>query len=307
MLIDHITQYVADPTRGSFDELALAATLQTRPQGAGVVASWREAQPIPADPTAPPGEESASVPRPASELFRQVVDATVRRRCLPSSGAPLPVLTLVPPQPGSSLSCWAEQVIARYGSPASAAVCGPRGVETARARSWAGGRQREGRPVLVLAAAAALGQWLELLARQDLRFRLPAGSVLVEVEEKGGAGADRTEWLGRLHERLGLPTAAVVRAYQPPGLTSWCCTRALAGGDPDLFVAPPWVRVRALEPRTLAETAPGTAGRLAVFDLANAADAGSHRPVHLLTDDLGVSTKDGEGGFRLVDREAGPE
>jgi hypothetical protein len=298
MLIDHISQYVIDPDRGSFDDLALAAALRT-PAGrlAAAATSWREVAPTPADPVA---EEAAA---PAAELFRQVVEATVRRFCLPAAGAPLPVLTLVPPQPASSLSCWAEQVIARYGSPASAAVSGPRGVETARARSWAGGRQREGRPVLVLAAAAALGQWLELLARQDLRFRLPAGSVLVAVAAAGEADAAR----GALHERLGLSSAAVVRAYQPAGLTSWCCTRALTGGDPDLFAAPPWVRVRALDPRTLAETAPGTPGRLAVLDLAN---AGSQRPVHLLTDDLGVVH--GEGGergedrFRLLGREAGP-
>jgi len=292
MVIDGLSAYIQDPSSGSFDSLALAAL-----QGAGAssdpVRSWRDVPPLPAAAfhLAEPAAARASHPDP--DLHRRIIDASFPRFCLPPSGAPLPILSLIPAEPASRLSFWADHLLARYGSPASAAACGPRGVETARARSWAGGRQREGRPVLVLATAATLRRWLELLERQDLRFRLPAGSAAVEVA--GCADPDapaRSTLLAHLHERLGLPAGAVVRAYGKPEQTSLCFTRALAGGDPDLFVAPPWVRVRALDPATLAEAPPGTPGRLAVFDLANAG-----LPLHLLTEDVGQV----EGaGFRLI-------
>ncbi|HEY7216371.1 MAG TPA: hypothetical protein VIC28_17250, partial [Thermoanaerobaculia bacterium] len=71
------------------------------------------------------------------------------------------------------------------------------------------------------------------------------------------------------------------------------------GGDPDLFVAPHWVRVRLLDPETLEEAPAGTPGLIAVFDLANLGSA-----VHLLTEDLGIVEGD---GFRLLGRAAGAE
>jgi hypothetical protein len=82
-------------------------------------------------------------------------------------------------------------------------------------------------------------------------------------------------------------------------LTSQCYTRSLYGEDPDLFVAPAWVRVRILDPETLEEVPAGTPGLISVFDLANVGSA-----VHLLTEDLGVA--DG-AGFRLRGRAAGAE
>jgi hypothetical protein len=98
---------------------------------------------------------------------------------------------------------------------------------------------------------------------------------------------------------FGLDARAVVSEYGMTELTSQCYTRALLGGDPDLFVAPHWVRVRLLDPETLEEVAAGAPGLIAVFDLANLGSA-----VHLLTEDLGVA--EGEG-FRLLGRAAGAE
>ena len=174
--------------------------------------------------------------------------------------------------------------------------------------------------------ALALAQWLDALERQDLRFRLPAGSAVFETGGyKGRAGeVSPARQAERLWERLGLPAGAVVREYGMTELTSQCYTRSLAGGDPDLFVAPHWVRVRVLDPVTLEEAAPGAAGLIAVFDLANLGSA-----AHLLTEDLGVAeaaggaegaedSEDGRGdggakrgaaagGFRLLGRAAGAE
>ena len=240
------------------------------------------------------------------DLYRQVIDASFSRFCLPhlSSDARLPILSLIPTReqlPDSSLSFMVDHVIARHGSPESATTFGNRGVEVAKARSWTGARQREGRPVLVLATAFALVQWLDGLDRLDLRFRLPPGTVLFETGGfKGKTGEiSREELLRRTGERLGVPAGQVVREYGMTELTSQCYTRALYGEDPDLFVTPPWMRVRVLDPETLEEAPAGTPGLLAIFDLANLSSA-----VHLLTEDLGV--RDGMG-FRLLGRAAGAE
>jgi hypothetical protein len=96
-----------------------------------------------------------------------------------------------------------------------------------------------------------------------------------------------------------VPPEFVVREYGMTELTSQCYTQTLLGGDPDVFVAPHWMRVRLLDPETLEEARAGDPGLICVFDLANLGSA-----VHLLTEDLGVAE---EEGFRLLGRAAGAE
>jgi hypothetical protein len=250
------------------------------------------------------GEGRSVHHQPYPDLYRQAIDASFPRFCLPpGSGPRLPILSLIPGRelvPDSSLSFMAAHVLERWGDAESATAFG-RGVEVARARSWAAARQRERRPALVLATALALVQWLDFLERQDLRFRLPAGTVLFETGGFKGRTAEipREALLERVTERLAVPAQQVVREYGMTELSSQCYTRSLAGGDPDLFVAPPWVRVRVLDPETLDEAPAGTPGLLAVFDLANVGSA-----VHLLTEDLGMA--EGEG-FRLLGRAEGAQ
>ncbi len=281
------------------------------------------------------GEASRSVHyHPFPDLYRQAIDASFPRFCLGSrvaagageasaggafGGAPsrgrerVPMLSLIPPLsqlPDSSLAFMIDHVMAQYGKAEDSVVAfGKRGVEAVPARSWTAARQRGGAPALVLATSLALDQWLGALERLDLRFRLPAGSAVFETGGfKGHAGeVSPARQLQRLEERLALPPGAVVREYGMAELTSQCYTRALLGGDPDLFVAPHWVRVRILDPRTLDDAAPGETGLIGVFDLANVGSA-----AYVLTEDLGVALPDDPGGdgggaFRLLGRAEGAE
>lgn len=337
MIVERVSRFVQDPQSEPFGELALAAFAfqleHIEPYrrlclGRGAtpetVADWRDIPPVPAAAfktlrlttaaqEAPEvfrssgttaGAKSRSVHHhPYPDLYRQVIDASFPRFCLPYGG-PVPMLSLIPTReqlPDSSLSFMVDHILARYGSPESATAFGQRGVEVARARSWTGARQREGRPVLVLATALALVQWLEGLERLDLRFRLPAGSAVFETGGFKGRTTEvsREDLAARLSTRLALPPQAVVREYGMTELTSQCYTRSLLGGDPELFVAPPWVRVRVLDPETLTEAPAGSPGLLSIFDLANLGSA-----LHLLTEDLGVAEGD---GFRLLGRAAGAE
>jgi Acyl-protein synthetase, LuxE len=357
-VIEPIVRFISDPAGASFEELALAVFAfqyeRVEPyrrlcdgRGAvpGKVVDWRQVPLVPAgafkrlrfaaaaerevfrSSGTSAGEEERSVHyHPYPDLYRQTIDASFPRWCLPGDGAArAPMLSLVPSReqlPDSSLAFMIDHVVAAFGAPApeSAVAVGKRGVEVVAARSWAAARQRAGRPALVLATSLALAQWLDALERQDLRFRLPPGSAVFETGGfKGRAGEvspDRQRQ--RLEERLAVPAAAVVREYGMTELTSQCYTRALRGGGPELFFAPHWARVRVLDPATLEEAPPGEPGLLAIFDLANVGSA-----AHLLTEDLGVAEA-GEagasaeagaagagavtgGGFRLLGRAAGAE
>jgi hypothetical protein len=336
VIVDRVSRFLTAPESDSFEDLALAAfawqferiepyrrLCERRGATPETVKDWRQVPPVPAaafktltlaaEPaveifrssgTTGGGEQQSVHHQPFPDLYRKVIDASFPRFCLPYGG-PLPILSLIPTReqlPDSSLSFMADHILARYGSPESLIAFGPRGVEAAKARSWAGARQREGRPVLVLATAFALAQWLDALAdRLGLKFRLPAGSAIFETGGFKGKTTELTrgELLARVQEWLGVPPDFVVREYGMTELTSQCYTRVLLGGDPDLFVAPHWVRVRLLDPETLEEAPAGTPGLITVFDLANLGSA-----AHLLTEDLGVAEGD---GFHLLGRAAGAE
>ena len=327
VILDRISRFVSDPQSASFDELALEAfafqfdriepyrrMCEGRGMLPGTVTDWRQVPPVPtaafksltlaAEPakevfrsSGTTGEARSVHHHPYPDLYRLTIDASFPRYCLPLGGR-TPMLSLIPTReqlPDSSLSFMIDHVLSKWGTPESATAFGSRGVEVAKARSWAGSRQREGKPVLILATAFALAQLLDGLERMGLRFRLPPGSAVFET----GGFKGRTQELSReeLVERVAtwLGVGSIVREYGMTELTSQCYT----GEDPGLFLAPSWVRVRVLDPATLEEAPVGTPGLIAVFDLANLGSA-----VHVLTEDLGVA----EGaGFRLLGRAAGAE
>jgi hypothetical protein len=235
---------------------------------------------------------------PFPALYRAVVESSFPAACLPRGDRP-PMLALVPPRdvvPDSSLGFMVDHVLASFGGPGSAYAFGARGVELGNCRSWLAAHQRGGRPVLILATALALADLLDFLARTNLHFRLPGGSAIFETGGFKGRTREvsRDELLDQEARWLGVPAEAVVSEYGMTELTSQAYTRTLVGGVPGLFVAPRWMRVRALDPLTLAELPPGESGILAIFDLANLGSV-----LHLLTEDLGRI--EGEG-FRLDGR-----
>ncbi len=291
------------------------------------VASWRDVPMIPATAfasvelaTAAPQETfrssgtlggtpeaGRSVHRhPFPDLYRAAIEASFPRFCLragmqPGESSPsLPaMLALVPPRgvtPDSSLGFMVEHLMRRFGGPGSDYAFGERGVEGAKARSWCGARQREGRPVMILGTSFALADLVDFLGRSGLRFRLPAGSVVFETGGLKGRAREisREELHHRLEEQLFIAPESVVGEYGMTELTSQCYTATLAGSNPEIFVPPHWMKVRVLDPVTLTELPPGKTGLLAFFDLANVGSA-----LHLLTEDLG--SLEGQG-FRLAGR-----
>ncbi len=331
-LVDRVARFVENPDPEAFPELALAAfafqyeriaPFRRLCQGRGIrpgsIEDWRRIPAVPAAAfqtlelaTAPAVEVFRSSgttggPRsvhrhPYPELYRRVVDATFPACCLDAAQPRPPMLSLIPTRrqtPDSSLGFMVDHVLARFGARDSCVAFGTGGVEVERATRWCAARQRDGRAPLILATTFALVEWLDGLAEQGRALRLPAGTTVFETG--GGKGRTREvsprEVLGALERRLGVAAGRVVREYGMTELTSQFYTRR--GGDPEVFVGPPWLMARLLDPITLAEAAPGQTGILVIFDLANLGSA-----VHLLTQDLGMAA--GEG-FRLLGRAAGAE
>jgi hypothetical protein len=207
-----------------------------------------------------------------------------------------PMLSLIPPrerQPDSGPAFPADHILKSWAAPDSLVAVSRRGVEVAPARSFLAARQRDRRPTLILATSDALAQLLAALDRRGLRFRLPAGSRVLETV--GGAGTrapSRQELLARLAEGLTLPAEAVVRSYGVTGLTSRFYAGYSALGKARAFRPQRWARVRILDAASLEEASTGAPGRISVFDLGNAGSA-----VSLLTEELGRAD---EEGFHLA-------
>lgn len=331
-LVTTVTAYLEAPDPARFDALAVAAyTFQVRHGAAqarlarrraidpGTLTGWRSIPPVPASAyksadLALAGFPAAAVFRssgttvgersvhahPFLDLYRRTIDLGFPAACLPDGGAGrTPILALVPRReelPDSSLSFMAEHVVTSWGASESNWAFGSNGLDLDAVGRFVAATA--GRPVHVFATAFALA---ELLDVWDGPLLDPRSTVLETGGFKGRRReVRRPELLARLETKLGVPAGRVVREYGMSELTSQLYTRVLAGGHPEVFFPPPWMRVQTLEPENLAPTPPGEPGLVALLDLANLSSA-----VHLVTEDWGTLTP--EGGLVLHGRAPGAQ
>lgn len=242
--------------------------------------------------------------QPWPELYDLAVDRSFPGASLPAP-APVSMLSLIPPPalvPDSSLSHMIARVMHQWGGASSVSVAGAGGVDCERGRIWLERAASSPQPVLILATAFALVELLDYAEAQSWRVSLPAGSVLWETGGYKGRSRElnRRELGQMVLDRLGINPTQIVREYGMSELSSQLYASTLSGGDPERYEAPPWVRVRVLDPATLEDTATGETGLVSVVDLANAGSA-----VHVLTEDLG--RLDQQGRLELLGRAAEAE
>ena len=161
--------------------------------------------------------------------------------------------------------------------------------------------REEGEPVLLLGTALA---FVHLLERDDdLLAALPEGSRVMETGGFKGArrAIPRAELYDAISTRAGVPVERIVNEYGMTELLSQMYEPVLEEGPAaqGQHIAPPWLRVRPLDPTTLERVPDGEEGILAFFDLANLGSL-----CHVLTEDIG-SVEDGR--LRLRGRAAGSE
>lgn len=159
-----------------------------------------------------------------------------------------------------------------------------------------------GEPALLLGTSLALLHMVERL-EAEASAPLPAGSRIMETGGFKGAEREisRAELGARLEAATGVPSQMIVNEYGMTELLSQLYEPVLSEGASaaGTYVAPPWLRVRALDPVTLEELPDGTPGLLAFFDLANAGSV-----CHVLTEDVGTVSA---GRVRLSGRAMGAE
>jgi hypothetical protein len=165
--------------------------------------------------------------------------------------------------------------------------------------------QQRGEPVCLLGTSFAFVHWLDALREQNLSYRLPEGSRLMDTGGFKGRSREvgEEELRSAYVERFGIAPYAAVNEY---GMTELCSQfydttlrehvlRARPGARRKQ--APAWVRTRIVDPETLEPLSSHHEGLLQHFDLAN---IGSVLAVQ--TEDVGVEVDD---GFRLLGRAAG--
>ena len=170
--------------------------------------------------------------------------------------------------------------------------------------------ENTGKPLTLLGTAFSFVHLLDHLAENNLEFRLPAGSRVMET----GGYKNRSRVLPKaeLHalitKRLGIAPENIICEYGMSELSSqayavmgngWRMTREVATTPQSSlathrFRFPPWARVQIISPETGKEVAEGETGLIRIFDLANVFSVAA-----IQTEDLGIRRG---AGFELVGR-----
>jgi hypothetical protein len=234
-----------------------------------------------------------------------------RRSLLPTFGAyvirgeRMPFISLVPPwreRIDSSLSFMVSAAASTFASETLWLVDGRGRLDGDALRSSLRAAEKAAVPVLILGTSLALLRAVDILDGRRA-VRLPVGSRIMDTG--GLKGMEREITRDELHTRLeavtGLTPSMMVGEYGMTELLSQLYEPVLEKGiaASGTYMSAPWLRVRALDPHTLADVPEGTTGLLAFFDLANAGSI-----CHVLTEDLGSVAK---GCVKLQGRASGAE
>jgi hypothetical protein len=240
-------------------------------------------------------------------VYEASLRASFQRGVLPdvAPGGRIAFHVLAPPASeaaDSSLSHMFDVAMRDAGAPHSSHWIAGGTLDVARALSDLEAAERGGEPVLLCGTAFAFVHLLEELERRGLRFALPEAARAMETGGFKGRSRSlpREELYAWIEDRLGVPPARVVNQYGMTELGSQFYDTVLGEpAAPRRKIAPPWTRVRILDPIGGGEVAHGELGRIAVLDLANTGSVCA-----LETADLGRATAD---GFEVVGRDPDAE
>ncbi len=247
---------------------------------------------------------------PHLRLYDASVRATFAGTVVPdvAPGA-LPMLALFPPPhelPNSSLAHWLDLVLREFGAPGSHFALDRQGLDLPGIIAALREAERSGTPLCLLGASFSFVHLFDALAKDDLRFALPAGSRVMDTGGFKGQSREigRSELVGLLRDRLGVPREFSVNMY---GMTehstqfidSTIRARVMRTAGPRHKLVPPWARTLVVDPETLEELPEGEIGLLLHYDLGNRNSA-----LAVLSEDVGYALG---GGFELLGRAQGAE
>ena len=208
--------------------------------------------------------------------------------------------------PNSSLSHYLWLMCCNFGASGSSFYIGKEGLEADRLLADLRAAEQTGESVCLLGASFAFVHVLDLCRQQGLRFRLPAGSRVMDTGGFKGRSREvpQDALYGLIGEHIGVAADRCVNMYGMTELSMQCydspLRRARLGRqEMRTMEAPPWARTIILDPETLAVAPEGEQGIICHYDLANCSSV-----VGILTEDLGVVTRE---GFRFLGRVKGAE
>lgn len=215
----------------------------------------------------------------------------------------MPMAILYPGEqalPNSSLAHYLGLAVAHFGTPDSAWFVTPEGMDTDGLRQWLRDAERAGVPCAVLGASYAFVPLMDELAAAGERFRLPAGSRLLDTGGYKGQARELPldDFYDGLAAAFGVPRARCINMY---GMTE-LSTQLYDDGNarvPSVKSGPHWLRSRLVDPLTGREVAAGERGVLVHCDLAN-----FNSVTTILTEDVGIAVA---GGFQLLGRAEGAQ
>ena len=241
------------------------------------------------------------------EVYEASLLPSFRRGVLPDLGpgerASIRVLAPSPVEaPDSSLSQMFGVVLRELGDAASGYDVRSGALQTDALALALESASADGIPVALCGTAFALVHLLDALEDRGARIPLAAGSRVMETGGFKGRARElpRDALYAAIEHALGVAPARIVNQYGMTELASQfydsvLCEPAL----PRHKIAPPWTRVRLVDPETGDEAEPGTPGIVTIFDLANTGSV-----LAIQTADLGRAIGD---GFEVIGREPGAE
>ena len=160
----------------------------------------------------------------------------------------------------------------------------------------------DGVPVALCGTAFALVHLLDVLAERAVRIPLVAGSRVMETGGFKGRSREmpREALYAEIEHALAVAPARIINQYGMTELGSQFYDSVLREPTrPRRKLAPPWTRVRLVDPETGDEAGPGAPGIVTILDLANTGSV-----LAIQTADLGRTVDD---GFEVIGREPGAE
>jgi len=247
------------------------------------------------------------------ELYQASLLPAFRRFVLPdlAPGERARILALAPPPrelPDSSLSHMFEVVMRELGTPESGFFLEGGELQTDRLLAQLGEAHAAESPLALCGTAFSFVHLLDQLERRELRLELPPSARVMETGGFKGRSREiaRAELHASLQRRLGVAAERVVNQYGMTELGSqFYDSTLLDPTGPRRKIAPPWTRVRFVDPDVGRDVGPGEVGMVVIHDLANTGSIAA-----IQTADLGRSVLDDAGrsiGFDIVGRASGAE